>query len=85
MAKIDDHIAKSSSLRTDKDQNRWSALTTHQAPHKLFVLLSVMDLMAEGIITKNFIEPSLELRDTFNRYWAGIMPTGLCINTLVIF
>lgn len=74
MTTLDDYVAKFSRLRTYKDRNRWSTLTGHQAPHKPFVLLSVMDLMAEGVITKNFIEPSLELLDTFNRYWARIMP-----------
>ncbi len=76
MATIDNFIAKFRRLRTYKDRNRWSALTRHQAPHKPFVLLSVMDLMAEGVITNNFIEPSLELLDTFNRYWVRIMPVG---------
>lgn len=76
MATLDDYIAIFSRLRTYKDRNRWSALTRHQAPHKPFVLLSLMDLMAEGVITENFIEPSLELLDTFNRYWARIMPVG---------
>lgn len=51
MATLDNFIVKFSSLRTDKDRKRWSALTTHQAPHKPFVLPSVMDLMAEGVIT----------------------------------
>ena len=76
MATLDDYIANFSRLRTDKDRKRWSALTTHQAPHKPFVLFSVMDLMAEGIIIENFIEPSLELLDTFNRYWDRTMPVG---------
>jgi len=76
MTTLDNFIAKFSRLRTDKDRNRWSDLTGHQAPHKPFVLLSVMDLMAEGVITQNFIGPSLELLDTFNRYWARIMPVG---------
>ena len=69
MAKIDDYIAKFGRLRMGKDRNRWSTLTTSQAPHKPFVLLSVLDLIAEGVITGNFIEPSLELLDSFNRYW----------------
>ncbi|MFO7461432.1 MAG: hypothetical protein R6X07_12500 [Desulfatiglandales bacterium] len=56
-------------LLTDKNRMRWSALTCHQAPHKPFVLLSVMDLIMLGQVTKNFIEPSLELVDTFNLYW----------------
>ena len=63
-------------LRTDKNRKRWSALTTHQAPHKPFLLLSIMDLIAQGSITKNFIEPSFELVETFNGYWNSIMPLG---------
>jgi putative restriction endonuclease len=35
-----------------------------------------MDLIAQGQITNSFIEPSLELLDTFNLYWAAIMPLG---------
>jgi putative restriction endonuclease len=71
-----EYLKRFSRLRTDKDRKRWSALTTHQAPHKPFVLLSVMDLIAQGIITENFIEPSFELLDTFNLYFANIMPPG---------
>ena len=37
----------------------------HRAPHKPFLLLTVMDLIAQGIITENFIEPSLDLLETF--------------------
>ena len=35
-----------------------------------------MDLIAQGRITENLIEPSYELVDTFNTYWAAIMPAG---------
>lgn len=52
-------------LRTDRGRNRYPAITRHRAPHKPF-LLSVMDLIAQGQITRNLIEPSFELRDTFN-------------------
>ncbi|MDH4207105.1 MAG: hypothetical protein OEV45_16415 [Desulfobacteraceae bacterium] len=62
--------------RTDKNRKRWSALTSYQAPHKPFLLLSIMDLIAQGSITQNFIEPSFELLDTFNTYWNSIMPLG---------
>ena len=63
-------------LRTDKNRKRWYAHTTHQAPHKSFLLLSIMDLIAHGSITQNFIEPSFELVDTFNTYWNSVMPLG---------
>ena len=46
-------------LRTDKNHKRWSAPTTFQAPHKPFMLLSAMDLIARGTIPENFIESSL--------------------------
>ena len=63
-------------LRTYKDRKKWSALTSYQAPHKPFLLLSIMDLIVQGSITKNFIQPSFELVETFNGYWNNIMPLG---------
>jgi putative restriction endonuclease len=60
------YLKSFSRLRTDKNRKRWSALTTHKAPHKPFLLLSIMDLIAQGAITENFIEPSFELVETFN-------------------
>ena len=33
---------------------------------KPFLLLSILDLTAQGSISKNFIEPSFELVETFN-------------------
>ena len=71
---LEKYLRMFANLRTDKNRKRWSALTCFQAPHKPFVLLSVMDLIAQGQITKNFIEPSLELVEIFNLYWARIMP-----------
>jgi putative restriction endonuclease len=70
------YLKSFSHLRTYKDRKKWSALTTYQAPHKPFLLLSIMDLIAQRSITKNFIEPSFELLDTFNTYWNSIMPLG---------
>ena len=73
---LEEYKHKFTNLRTDKNRKRWSPLTCNQAPHKPFLLMSVMDLFAQGEITENFIEPSFELVDTFNIYWAGIMPLG---------
>jgi putative restriction endonuclease len=52
-----------SKLRTDKNRKHWSALARHQAPHKPFLLLSIMDLVAQGAITDNIVQPTLELLD----------------------
>ena len=73
---LEKYIKKLSKLRTDKNRKKWSALTCHQAPHKPFLLFSVLDLVAEGTVQKNFIAPSLDLVETFNGYWLSIMPPG---------
>jgi len=63
-------------LRTDKNRKKWSFQTCHQAPHKPFLLLAIMDHFAQGLIVENFIEPAFDLVDTFNHYWQSIMPVG---------
>jgi putative restriction endonuclease len=60
------YLKSFSCLRTYKDRKKWSALTTYQAPHKPFLLLSIMDLIAQGSITENFIEPGFEFIETFS-------------------
>jgi len=42
---LSQYLKNFSRLRTDKNRKRWSALTTYQAPHKPFLLLSTMDLI----------------------------------------
>lgn len=74
--KLDYFLKKFSTLRTDKNQKRWSAATGHRAPHKPFLLLSILDLIASGSITRNFVEPSFELAETFSGYWQRMMPIG---------
>jgi len=71
---LEEFITKFSRLNTDRGKHRWSADTTHCASHKPFLLLSIMDLIDQGQITENSIEPSFELVDTWNGYWNAIMP-----------
>ena len=71
---VDEYLKKFSRLNTDKSRHRWTATTCHRAPHKPFLLLSIMDLIAQGQIIENFIEPSFELVDTWNGYWNAVMP-----------
>lgn len=65
-----------SKLRTDKNKKRWAEQTRHKAPHKPFLLLSILDLISEGLINSNFIEPDFQLAETFTGYWSKIMPIG---------
>jgi putative restriction endonuclease len=62
-----------SRLRTDFGPARWPAKTLHRAPHKPFLLLSVMDLISQGVIQSNFIDFNAELMDTFDLYWFNVM------------
>ena len=73
---IENYLHKLSNLRTDRGRIRYPVYTSHRAPHKPFLLLSIMDLIAQGTITENFIEPFFELVETFNGYWNSIMPLG---------
>ena len=66
---LEKYLQKFSTLRTDRRQNRYLAATNHRTPHKPFLLLSVMDLIAQGQIIENFIEPSFERVDTWSRQW----------------
>lgn len=74
--KLDYYLQLFSALRTDRNRNRWPAETCFQAPHKPFLLLSILDAIASSGITKNFIEPSFELAETFAGYWSLVMPPG---------
>lgn len=39
-----------SKLRTGRGRHRYPEVTKHRAPHKPFLLLSVMDLIAQGLV-----------------------------------
>lgn len=53
------YLRQFSKLRTDRSAN-WSAATQHQAPHKPFLLLAVLDLFAQGKITSYLIQIEAE-------------------------
>jgi hypothetical protein len=73
---VEKYLQMFANLRTDKGRGWYPEITYHRAPHKPFLLLSLMDLIAQGRITEYLIEPSFELVDTFNTYWAAIMRPG---------
>lgn len=57
---IDCYLQAFAKLRTDKNRQRWEARTCFRAPHKPFLLLSILDLVAQGLITRDFIESFVE-------------------------
>lgn len=61
-------------LNTNKNRNKWSEVTAHQAPHKPLLLLSVLDLVELGEVRSNFIEITEDLAELFGQYWERVLP-----------
>jgi len=59
-------------LRADRSHG-WGENTREQAPHKPFLLLSILDGIEQGWITDNRVELSQDLIDTFFTYWNAVM------------
>ena len=59
---VDDYIEQFTNLRTDRNRKTWSADTCHRAPHKPFLLPSMMGLIAQGKIA--YLLTTFHLADT---------------------
>lgn len=70
---LTDYAKRFARLNTDRSRPR-SATISNQAPHKPFLLLSIIDLFEQGEMSSNLISLTPDLRDLFARYWARIMP-----------
>lgn len=68
------YIHQFTHLHTDTNRHRWSESTHHRAPHKPFLLLSILDLFAQGSLQTNLIEITPELGTIFAKYWQILMP-----------
>lgn len=78
------YIQAFSRLRTDRTGG-WTAVTKSRAPNKPLLLLSVLDLFAQGQLQGNFIEITPELGEAFASYWACIMPPERTGNLVLPF
>ncbi|MEW6213170.1 MAG: HNH endonuclease [Acidobacteriota bacterium] len=61
-------------LNREKKRAKWPAEFYHQSPHKPLLLLSVVDLFAEGLVKSNLIEITPDLGELFTLYWSRVMP-----------
>jgi putative restriction endonuclease len=71
---LQDYIYQFSHLRTDINHNRWTPSTFFRAPHKPILLLSILDLFAQGSYPTNWIEITPALGENFSIYWAIVAP-----------
>ncbi len=75
-----DYLHQLTRLRTDTNRTRWTEATAFRAPHKPFLLLSLLDLATQGQIDSPFIEPSFDLMERFARYWDLVRPPSCKCN-----
>ena len=73
MNQLSSNIKPLADLNAQKNPGYWGEETNGQAPHKPFLLLSVLDGIELGWITSNQVELSRELIDTFYTYWNAII------------
>lgn len=70
------YMKQFSQMRLDTNTKRWTPKTTNRAPHKPLLLLSILDLFAQGRIKANLIEVTPELGSLFADYWSKIFTDG---------
>lgn len=72
MLMLDSYRVRFAHLHTNRGPKSWSALTHHQAPHKPLLLLAVLDLVASGDLSPDFLVLTPHLIETFEAYWRAI-------------
>ena len=72
---LDYYVAAFEKLRRDPSQS-WPAAALGKAPYKPLLLLSVIDLFAEGSVSEIGIRLDPALFDLFNSYWELVMSGG---------
>lgn len=73
MQQLEQYKVAFARLHIDRVTGRWGEETNRGAPHKAFLLLAIMDLIAQGEISENFIELKAELLDAFDLYWKKVI------------
>ncbi len=66
--RLDSYLLKFSKIKAEKSTNTSTKFTHYKSPCKPLLLLSILDHIATGLITKNYIEPTSQLTETFQQY-----------------
>jgi putative restriction endonuclease len=80
-----DYVNAFTHLRTDSGKAKFPEITLDKAPHKPLLLLTVLDLAAQGSLRTNFVSLSPELGDLFTLYWKLVMPSDRAGNLALPF
>lgn len=84
VADLNHYIKKFRTLRSDRNA-RWPSASLNRSPYKPLLLLSVIDLFAQGNITANLIELAPDLVELFDLYCLHIMPQDWRCNIAMPF
>jgi putative restriction endonuclease len=68
------YIDRFKKLNTNRNRKHWLPSTHYCAPHKPLLLLTVIDLFAQGEIKTNLVEITFDLSELFTIYWSRVMP-----------
>lgn len=71
---LENYIDRFQKLRSDRNA-QWPVASLYRSPYKPLLLLSVMDLFAEGSVTDNLIRLTPDLGELFSLYCSLVMPT----------
>ncbi len=74
MLLITEYTHRFSHLHTATSRTHWTIATQYKAPNKPLLLLTIIDLFAQGNIVDNLVEPTEDLGDLYTRYWSLAMP-----------
>ncbi len=81
---LDDYIKRLKKLRSDRNA-KWPDSSLNRSPYKPLLLLSLMDLFAQGSITTNLVELTPDLGELFQLYCLQIMPSNWRCNVAMPF
>jgi putative restriction endonuclease len=85
MSSMLEHYArKFRRLRSDRNA-RWPSVALNRSPYKPLLLLSVIDLFAQGSIVANLVEISADLSELFSIYCALVLPSDWRSNIAMPF
>ena len=70
---LEKHKKAFAKLRLDSIPGRYTEATNKRAPYKPFLLLAILDLIAQHEIKTNFIELNADLLDVFDLYCAKVI------------
>lgn len=73
MEDLERYIQMFGKLRSDKS-GKWPIATLNRSPYKPLLLLSIIDLFAQGSITTGLIEITTDLADLLDLYCKQVMP-----------